>query len=102
MKTGMALIIAAAFAAALVGCAESLVATGYVTAGTGNEVTINTSRVNNIQPGDTLTAYANNGKRYFLSGEVRVLKVIGKGSAVAEVISGQVRPGDRVEKWVRS
>ncbi len=102
MKTGIALIAAAALAAALVGCAESLVATGYVTAGTGNEVTINTGKASGIQPGDTLRVYADNGKRFFFSGNVRVMKLVGRESARAEVISGQAGPGDRVEKWVRN
>ena len=102
MRTGIALIVAAALAAALVGCAESLVATGYVTAGTGNEVTINTGKASGIEPGDTLVAYANNGKRFVFSGKIMVLKLIGKESVSAEVISGQAGPGDRIEKWVRN
>ena len=102
MKTGVALIMAPALAAALVGCAESLVATGYVTAGTGSDVTINAGKATGIHPGDTFRVYADNGKRSFFSGEVRVLNVIGKGSAVAEVIFRQAGPGDGVEKWVRN
>ena len=89
-------------AAALVGSAESLVATGYVTAGTGSEVTVDSGKSIGIQAGDTIRGYAENGKRSFFSGEVRVLKVIGNGSVVAEVIFGQAGPDDRVEKWVRS
>ena len=65
MKTGVALIMAAALAAALVGYAKSLAATGYVTAGTGSDVTINAGKAIGIQPGDPIRVYADNGKRFF-------------------------------------
>ncbi len=100
MRTIASVIVAAILSTIIAGCfGESLVARGYVTARTTNEVTIDAGSSSGIQPGDTLRVYTDNGKRSFFSGKVKVVKVLGRNAAIAEVLSGNAARGDRVEKW---
>jgi len=87
---------------ALIGCSESLVARGYVEAENADEFTISLGTASNIQIGDTLrVVHSWNPERPFITGKVKVVKILGDNSSVVKVVSGKVVQGDRVEKWSR-
>ncbi len=84
---------------AVVGCSESLITQGYVTGRTDNKVFIDVGAANGIQAGDELQLYAVNEKRAVLAGKVKVEKVTGEHSSIADVLQGNPVRGDRVQKW---
>lgn len=86
-----------------IGCsAESLVARGYVTGHTASGFIISVGSEDGIQTGDTLRiARPFSTKKTVIAGKVRVIQLVGTNSSIIKVLSGNILPGDRIEKWVR-
>lgn len=89
--------------AGMIGCsAESLVARGYVTGRTANGFIISAGSEDGIQTGDTLQIVRPfSTKKTVIAGKARVIQLVGTNSSIIKVLSGNILPGDRIEKWVR-
>ena len=103
MKTTATKVFVVLLTAGIIGCsAESLIARGYVTGRTANGFIISAGSEDGVQIGDTLQIVRPfSTKKTVIAGEVSVIQLLGNNSSVIKVLSGNILPGDRIEKWVR-
>ncbi|MEK9139070.1 MAG: hypothetical protein AAB393_18275 [Bacteroidota bacterium] len=107
MKTWVIGVATLSLALFIAGCfAGSSIVKGYVVMRTSSEAHINLGSDDGIQLGDTLVVWREEksgapGGRTVRSGRVKVVRLLDKNHAAVEVLSGNLRERDRVEKQVR-